>query len=102
MPDQCYYSGEFYQCATAASAGESPASAPAKWRRVQIPSGWRWMLARLTYSNLLELDGQKDKANAERALAVGGDRVGLEDMIRGEGNAEIFLERPVVRQREHN
>jgi hypothetical protein len=100
MPDQCYFNGNFYQCAQATSAGESPASAPAKWCMVAIPDRWRWVLARLTYANLLELDGQKDKANAERANAIGDERRGLDWMIRTEANQQRFLERPQVRLRE--
>lgn len=100
MADQCYQGGEFYQCVTATVAGESPSTAPTKWARVQIPARWRWMLAKLTYANLLELDGQKDKALAERAVAIGDERRGLDFVIRTEANRERFLERPEVRQRE--
>jgi hypothetical protein len=99
MSDQCYFEGDFYQCTAATSAGESPASAPAKWGKVQIPAQWRWMLARLTYANLLELDGQTDKAMAARSLAIGDERRGLDWMIRLEANRERFLQRPHLRQR---
>ena len=102
MADQCYFNGNFYQCVTATTAGESPASAPAKWRLVKIPDRWRWALARLTYANLLELDGQKDKANAERANAISDERRGLDMIIRTEANQERFLQRPAVRERGFN
>jgi hypothetical protein len=69
---------------------------------VQIPARWRWVLARLTYANLLELDGQKDKANAERMNALQDDRRGLDVMIRGEASRERFLERPQVQKTQFN
>lgn len=99
MAAQCYFNGNFYQCVTDAAAGESPATAPDKWSLVQLPARWRWVLAKLTYANLLELDGQKDKANDERDHAIGDDRRGLDRMIRNEANNERFLERPHVRLR---
>jgi hypothetical protein len=102
VADQCYFNGNFYQCVTATNAGESPDSAPAKWSQVQIPARWRWVLARLTYANLLELDGQKDKANAERMNALQDDRRGLDMMIRTEASRERFLERPKVQQTQFN
>jgi hypothetical protein len=96
MPDQCYYNGNFYQAKSATTAGETPDSAPAKWSKIQIPAKLRWCLARLTYAHLLELDGQKDKARVERKDALEADRVGLEDLIRDEANAQLELERPRV------
>lgn len=100
MPDQCYFNGNFYQCRTATVAGESPLNAPAKWSQIAIPKDWRWVLARLTYANLLELDGQKDKAMAERALAVSDERRGLDFMVRREANRERHLERPETHLRQ--
>ena len=100
MPDQCYFKGNFYQCAVNTAPGESPATTPGSWRRVQIPARFRWVLAKLTYAGLLEVDGQKDKATAERQTAMQDDRRGLDLMIRAEANTETFLERPTVRQRE--
>lgn len=94
MADQCYFNGNFYQCKSATTAGESPLTAPAKWSLVQIPRDWRWVLTRLTYANLLEVDGQKDKAMTERALAIGDDRRGLDFMVRREANSDRFTERP--------
>lgn len=98
MPNQCYHDGNFYQAKLDILPGNPP-PAPVAWSLVQIPAQWRWILARLTYANLLELDGQKDKANAERANAIGDERRGLDWMIRTEANRERFLERPNVHQR---
>jgi hypothetical protein len=96
IPQQCYFNGNFYQCVTDAAPGESPDTAPDKWSLVQFPARWRWVLAKLTYANLLELDGQKDKATMERAAAIDDDRRGLDRMIRNEATNERFLERPQV------
>lgn len=97
MANQCYFNGNFYQCVTATSAGESPATAPAKWSLVQIPARWRWLLVRLTYSHLLELDGQTDKSMEQRQLVIDDERRGLDQAIRVEANKEAFLARPHVR-----
>lgn len=97
MPDQCYFNGNYYQAAAATTAGQSPATTPASWSLVQIPARFRWLLAHLTYANLLEIDGQKDKAVAERQATMQDDRRGLDVVIRAEANGETFLERPSVR-----
>ena len=97
MADQCYFNGNFYQCATATSAGESPTTAAAKWRKVQLPKNWRHVLTMLTYAQLLKLDGQHEKALVQRDEALGAERVGLNDLIRLEANKEARrLERPSV------
>lgn len=89
MADQIYFTdGDFYQCATATSAGESPTTTPAKWRKIRLLEKWRHTLAQLTYANLLRLDGQNDKAQPERAAGYGRDRVGLDDLIRAEAHEE--------------
>lgn len=97
--NQCYYNGDFYQCATATSAGESPATAAAKWRKIKLPSKWRWALAQLTYANLLVIDGQNDKATIESSKAYGRDRVGVDELLRQEANEES---REVTRARGAN
>ena len=99
--DQCYYNGNFYQAKAAVSAGQSPATNPDLWSLVQIPARWRWILSKLTYANLLELDGQKDKANDEHDRAVGDERNGLDRLLRLEANKDIFRERPSVRGRSY-
>lgn len=94
--NQCYFNGDFYQCVATTTAGDTPLSAPAKWRKIQIASKWRWALAKLTYAQLLEADGQKDKAMEERSAAMQTERVGLDDLVRREATAERWLERPSV------
>ena len=95
--DQCYFSGDFYQATANTNAGESPLTTPSKWSLVKIPAQWRWLLTRLTYAHLLELDGQGDKAEQQRTLALESERIGLTDTVRREANAELkLLGRPSV------
>jgi hypothetical protein len=78
MDNQCYFDGDFWQCVTSTNAGDSPDSAPTKWRRISIPKEWRQILKKLTYANLLELDGQTDKAAIPRSA---GEAL-LDDLVR--------------------
>ncbi len=101
MADQCYFQkpngkSDFFLCIEPTIPGESPATAPAKWQLVEIPARLRWVLAKLAYANLLEMDGQKDKANSEKEAAYEDDRRGLSVMIMNEANRESFLGRPNV------
>jgi hypothetical protein len=93
VADQAYFNGDFYQCVAATNPGETPATHPAKWRKIQIPKEWRRVLARLTYANLLEIDGQKDKALVEKAR---GQEM-LDDLVRDEANKDKWRDRPNVR-----
>jgi len=61
--------GNFYDCATATSAGESPVSAAAKWTVVEIPYIFGQDLIWSAYADLLDADGQTDKARSARAAA---------------------------------
>ena len=82
--NQAYFNGDFWQCVTATNPGESPATAPAKWRRIAIPKTWRQVLAKLAYANLLELDGQTDKAGIHRTAGESK----LDDLVRDAANRE--------------
>lgn len=90
--NQCFYpddvTGEFYQCATLTAAGESPASTPAKWKLVRIPAAFRPILAQLTFAELLDLDGQGDKAAAARAYGANK----LDQLVRTLANKEEHRE----------
>jgi len=99
MPSQCYFNGNFYQAKATTTAGKSPATNPELWSLVKIPARFRWLLTKLTYANLLEIDGQKDKANDERAGAINDERRGLDILIRSEANREGRLERPAIQLR---
>lgn len=86
--NQCYHNGDFWQCVTATSAGESPTSAPEKWRKLKLPSKWRWALAQLTYAYLLQADGQTDKYSIERNRAYHSDNHGIRDLAGQEEQEE--------------
>lgn len=72
---QVYYTnsttgvGNFYDCASATSAGESPVSAAAKWTVVPIPYIFAQALIWYAYADLLAADGQADKAVVQRNAA---------------------------------
>jgi len=98
VADQMYFTdGDFYQCVTATSPGETPTNAPTKWRRINLLTKWRYALAQLTYANLLTLDGQGDKAGAARNAAYGREKFGLDDMVRIEARDEEARDRAVDR-----
>jgi len=64
--DQVYFqsgaSGDFYTAMETTSAGESPASAAAKWQLVGIPKRFQQFLTWAGYANWLDAEGQTDKA----------------------------------------
>ena len=89
MADQIYFTdGDFYQCVTVTSPGETPTTAPSKWRKIRLLAKWRWALAQLTYARLLSVDGQTDKAQIETRRAYAQDGHGLDDLMRAEAHEE--------------
>lgn len=86
--NQCYFNGDFWQCVADTNPGDSPTTTPEKWVKLKLLGKWRWVLAQLTYANLLRIDGQNDKAAVEKSVAYGRDGVGLDDLIRQEANEE--------------
>lgn len=73
--DQVYYSsatlaGNFYNCVTATSAGDSPDSAASKWSLVEIPEIFHEYLATHIYAHWLVQNGQVEKAAAVAADAT--------------------------------
>ena len=94
MADQILFEGDYYQAVFNSTApGQSPLTHPLNWSRVLIPRRWRPVLARLTYAHLLELDGQKEKADLERNVALTIPRTGLEDMVRADAQLEQWRAR---------
>jgi hypothetical protein len=59
----------FYTCATATSAGESPNTAAAKWTIIEIPYLFQPYLVMGAYADYLRMDGQNDKAGVQDKLA---------------------------------
>jgi hypothetical protein len=68
--------GEFYDCLLATNAGESPASRPEAWRRVEIPYIFGSHLQWAVHADWYELDGQQEKASATAGKAF--ERLQLE------------------------
>ena len=72
---QVYYinattgAGNFYDCSTTTTAGDSPASAPAKWSVVALPYTFRQYLIQGGYADWLTADGQTDKAGVMENVA---------------------------------
>lgn len=70
--DQIYYSsattaGNFYDCASATTAGQSPDTHASKWSIVNLPRMFEDYLGWGAYVDYLTGDGQMDKARAEEA-----------------------------------
>lgn len=72
--------GNFYNCITATSAGQSPTTHAAKWDLVEIPEMFRGYLEWQTYANTLpfNIDGQR---NETRALALATADTYLNDLM---------------------
>lgn len=75
MASQAYFAtdgveADFYDCIDAAAAGESPATNPEKWRRIEIPAVYEWFLVSRAASLLLPGEGQSDKARAEEVASA--------------------------------
>lgn len=88
--------GDFYQCIIPTNPGESPATTPGKWSRLQIPKQWRDVLVFLTYAELLEMDGQTDKAMEMRQMAEEMDHTGLQVLMNNEAQRDTWRTRPRV------
>lgn len=74
--DQVYFAatgtpGNFYECITATSAGESPASAAAKWSVIEIPEQFQGALTWGLYAKALVADERADEARAAASTAEG-------------------------------
>lgn len=72
---QVYFSdtatlGNFYNCITGTSAGESPVSAAAKWAVIELPYIFKTFCAQYAYSLFLIADGQHEKAAGLKAEAL--------------------------------
>lgn len=92
MASQVYYDGDFWDCIAATAPGESPATHPAKWARVEIPQFLERALVQAAYAELLVREGQNDKRLQEEAAAQGllEERITVERMMEGD------FERPTV------
>lgn len=73
MATQAYFvqdgSGDFWQCAAGTSAGQSPATHPAKWVKMAIPETFASYLVHRAAAVLMTGEGQSDKAVVEDSIA---------------------------------
>lgn len=75
-PDQVYFAataggvGDFYNCVSGTTPGDTPVSAPTKWAVVEIPRFMERFLIAAVYSDYLEGDGQTEKAAAVSHQAI--------------------------------
>ena len=92
MASQVYYDGDFYDCLAATAPGESPATHPAKWAKVQLPRLFERAAAQYGFAFSLPREGQNDKRLQEEALA----QQLLEEITADQGLHESDYERPVV------
>lgn len=80
MPTQAYFEqdgvGDWYGCIQATSASESPASAPDKWLKLEIPAIFETYLVDKATALLLVGEGQSDK----RAAFERSSRAELEEV----------------------
>lgn len=81
--DQVYFvypdyagTGDFYDCLSATKAGESPATSPTLWRKVELPYIFSSYLQWAIHGDWYELDGQQEKAGATAIKAF--ERLQLE------------------------
>lgn len=61
--------GDFWRCVTNTSAGESPATAAAKWERLEFPAWLRTPVARRAFADWLRYGAQREAARAEDQAA---------------------------------
>jgi len=73
MPTQAYFVangvGDWYDCLAATVPGESPATNPELWRKLEIPVWFEPYLISRALSLVLTDDGQNDKARGEMQIA---------------------------------
>lgn len=94
---QAYFNGDFWEATELTAPGESPATTPAKWRKIEIPRIFERFLVQRAYAALLPAEGQNDKAAAEeRAAQRILDDIAVRD---GVGRGNYADHRPEVRSR---
>lgn len=68
MASQAYYEGDWYEAVANTAAGESPASHPAKWNKIEIPAFLSRAVVEIATGSMLSADGQNDKRVAQVKL----------------------------------
>ena len=76
VDEQVYFTdsdgtSDFYKCIAAASAGDTPATDPDKWSKLQIPDSLFWPTMLNAFGDWLVSDGQSEKAALHYRMAQG-------------------------------
>lgn len=93
MASQAYYNGNWYNCVSDTTAGESPASNPEKWVVLEIPSNFERVLVQMALEEILPGEGQNTKRLMERRTSKD---ILDELMVREEGVANAGRPRTSV------
>lgn len=94
MASQAYFQGDWYNAIAQASAGESPATNPEKWVKIEIPYYFGRFVTEKANAYLLGADGQSDKRAQADAYA---DEILGEVLMRHCDNGEIGQTRVLTR-----
>jgi hypothetical protein len=90
MASQCYFAGDFYECVSDTSAGQSPGTHPAKWNRLTLPEEWQPYLEEEAVAFALQANGEShlERVLPQRRLADAAlDRLAL-NYHRENGNGQ--------------
>jgi hypothetical protein len=80
--------GDYWACVTSTSAGESPATAAAKWARLEFPAWLRTPVARRAFADWLRYSGNREAAFAEDQAA--DDALFQEQLKQGSQQAQVL------------
>lgn len=95
--DQMFYTdGDFYKCLDDTTAGQSPATHPEKWERMDFPWVLAEAVARGAYADTLVGDGQNEKRPLEEQAAWGIIFREIDRIERGQNQNRPL---PVTRRR---
>ncbi len=86
--------GNFYDCVTAATPGESPASAAAKWEVVEIPEMFYGALVHRGVSKMMVSEGQDDRAAVPAGFAEEDLSLQTDVLYRQQGQTPALPVRP--------
>lgn len=83
--DQVYFAGNFWDCVTTTTAGQSPATTAAKWALVELPWILRPFLTQAGFATWLRGDGQTERAMAEAGVAAALLEAAWAKVVRQQG-----------------